>query len=49
MLKKGYINDNEYEQYDSPYETIDVVLEESCCIGTQQATQVQIADDEELN
>ena len=43
------LDDNEYEQYDSPYETIDVVLEESCCIGTQQATQVQIADDEELN
>ena len=32
------LDDNEYEQYDSP-----------CCIGTQQATQVQIADDEELN
>jgi hypothetical protein len=43
------LDDNEYEQYVSPYETIDLVLEESCCLGTQQTTQVQIADDEELN
>ncbi|MCI0504970.1 MAG: hypothetical protein L0Z73_02560 [Gammaproteobacteria bacterium] len=42
-------DDNEYEQYESPYETIDMVLEESCCLGLQQTTQVQIFDDEELN
>ena len=43
------LDDNEYEQYESPFETIDLVLEESCCLGTQEVTQVQIADDEELN
>ena len=43
------LDDNEYEQYVLPYETIDLVLEDSCCLGTQQATQVQIFDDEELN
>ncbi|WP_455223377.1 Calx-beta domain-containing protein [Kaarinaea lacus] len=43
------LDDNEYEQYVQTYETIDLVLEESCCLGTQQTTQVQIADDEELN
>ncbi|HEY5602102.1 MAG TPA: Calx-beta domain-containing protein [Gammaproteobacteria bacterium] len=42
-------DDNEYEQLESPYETIDLVLEDSCCLGPQQTTQVRIFDDEELN
>lgn len=42
-------DDNEYEQYELAYETINLVLEESCCLGEQQTTQVQIFDDEELN
>ncbi|WP_455365640.1 Calx-beta domain-containing protein [Kaarinaea lacus] len=42
-------DDNEYEQYELAYETIDLVLEESCCLGDQQNTQVHIFDDEELN
>ena len=43
------LDDNVYEQYESPYETIDLVLEDSCCLGAQQTTEVRIADDEELN
>ncbi|WP_455208484.1 Calx-beta domain-containing protein [Kaarinaea lacus] len=43
------LDDNVYEQYELAYETIDLGLEESCCLGTQQTTQVQIFDDEELN
>jgi hypothetical protein len=43
------LDDNEYEQYELPYETIDLALEDSCCLGPQQVTQVQIYDDDQLN